>query len=48
MCEPADTLCMQKIDTLLMNLTYAVSLAICTGAALVVAYGLAKYTLHLL
>ena len=39
---------MSKIDAFLMNLTYAVSLAICTGAALVVAYGLAKHTLHLL
>jgi len=39
---------MHKIDTFLMNLTFALSFAICTGAALVVAYGLAKYTLHLI
>jgi hypothetical protein len=39
---------MHKLDEYLMNLTFAVSLAICIGAALVVAYGLAKHTLHIL
>ena len=39
---------MHKIDEFLMNLTYAVTFVILGGIALVVAYGLAKHTLHLL
>jgi hypothetical protein len=39
---------MNKIDEFLMNLTYAVSFVILSSIALVVAYGLAKHTLHIL